>query len=273
MSLSVALVAAGSLTSGCRVGIGNEVGVDRGGGGAITVTVTADDDVRDALSRGGLGDFGDSLFGTAADRRLPAGNGSDDAFADLRDAGWQVDAVSGGIRLSRDFAPGEDLGPALASLGGGDVELSPIRALSVAKRGGFPRDHIEASGSAGLSADAITQLATGTGTGSPTQAEIENVVGMPLADLVSVQFRLDLPGSVDQVDADPAPAASGDLTWDLPGGRMLTFRAESSFWNGFVTLAVTLVVVVVVAFAAFVVWRRIVVVRRRRQRRRPARAR
>lgn len=253
-------------TAACRVEVGSDVSVRRDGGGSITVTVTADDAVRDALARGGLGDFGQALFGAGADRELPSGAGGGDAFADLRAAGWQVDAVAGGVRIQRDFAAGEDLEPVLAGLGGDDPSLSPVPSLSVVHQGGFPRERVEVSGHAGLSSDAVARLATQTGSDSPTAEEMEDVLGASLTDLVTVRFHLDLPGSVDSVDADPAPAAPDDLTWNLPGGRTLDFAAKSSYWSSFVTRTLMVLLVLAVAAVAFVVWRRSVVVRRRRAR-------
>lgn len=263
--LGAGLAVVCAFVGACRVGVGADVAVQRGGSGSIAVTVTADDAVRDALERGGLGDFGESLFGSSPARPLPAGSSGGDAFADLRAAGWQVDAVAGGVGIRRDFAAGEDLGPALAALGGGNAALSPVQSLSVVAGGGFPSDHVEVSGRAGLSEDAVVQLATGVGTAAPTRAEIEDVLGQPVTDLVSVRFHLALPGDVDSVDADPPPASTDDLTWDLPGGRTLEFRAVSSYWNDFVTWTLVAVGVLVAAFVAFVVWRRVVVIRRRRR--------
>lgn len=264
------LVLVCALVAGCRVGVDTGVAVERGGSGSITVVVTADDATRDALARGGLGTFGESLFGSSPQRALPAGSGGGDAFADLRDAGWQVDAVAGGVRVRRDFAAGEDLGPALAALGGGDVDLSPVQALSVSAGGGFPKDEVTVSGRVGLSEDAIVELATRSGAGAganpPTRAEIEDVLGQAVTSLVSVRFHLDLPGSIGDVDADPAPLSADDLTWDLPGGRVLDFTAASSYWNSAVVWTFVVVAVLVVAAAAFVVWRRLVVRRRRRAR-------
>lgn len=227
------------------------------------MTVTADDAVRAALARGGLGDFGQALFGAGADRELPSGAGGGDAFADLRGAGWQVDAVAGGVRIGRDFAPGEDLGSVLAGLGGGDPSLSPAQSLSVVHHSGFPRESVEVSGHAGLSSDAVARLAAQTGSNSPSAEEMEDVLGASLTDLVTVRFHLDLPGSVDSVDADPAPAAPDDLTWDLTGGRTLDFAARSSYWSSFVTWTLTVFVVLAATAAVLVVWRRRVVVRRR----------
>lgn len=264
--LGAGLVLVCALAAACRVGVGTDVTVQRSGSGSISVTVTADDAVRDALARGGLGDFGESLFGTSADRQLPAGRDGGDAFADLRGAGWQVDAAAGGVSIHREFAAGEDLDPVLAGLGGGDPDLSPIHSLTVVAHGGFPSDHVEVSGRVGLSGDAVAQLATQAGSGSPTRAEIEDVLGQPVTDLVTVHFHLDLPGDVGRVDADPAPASPEDLTWDLPGGTTLEFTAESSYWNGFLTWTFVILLVLLLAAVAFVVWRRAVVVRDRRRR-------
>lgn len=261
------------ITAGCRVQVGTEVDVRRDGGGSMTVTVTADDTVRDAFGRAGLADFGQALFGTSADRDLPQGSGGGDAFSDLRAAGWRVDAVGGGIRVVHDFAPGEDLEPILASLGGGDTTLSPIQALNVVHSGGFPRERVEASGRVGLSAEALARLAAQAGSGAPTAAEVEDVLGTTLTDLVTVGFHLDLPGSVGTVDADPAPAATDDLTWELPGGRTLDFGAASSYWSSLVIWTLTVLALAVVTAVVLVVWRRRVVVRRRRGAARSARPR
>lgn len=260
------IVLAAAVTAGCRVVVGSEVEVERSGAGTISIEVTADDAVRAALARGGLGDFGESLFGASAQRQLPPGTDGGDAFADLRSAGWEVVPTANGVRLSRSFVPGEDLDPVLVGLGGGDADLSPIQALEVEKRSGFPSDNIDASGQVGLSVDALATLASGATSNVPAPAEVEDVLGMPLADLVVVRFHLGLPGKVGEVDADPAPAAPDDLTWELEGGRVLRFSASSAFLNGFVTWVLVVVTGLVVGAAVLIVWRRVVVLRRRRGR-------
>lgn len=264
--IGAGLVIAAAITGGCRVSVGSEVEVERSGAGSISVAVTADDAVREALVRGGLGDLGEGLFGGAPQRQLPPGAGGGDAFADLRDAGWDVAPVANGIRMTRRFAAGEDLDAVVAGLGGGDAGLSPIQSLAVEKRSGFPSDNIDASGEVGLSVDALATLASRAASNAPTPAELEDVLGTPLEDLVVVRFHLALPGKVGEVDSDPPPASDDDLTWELQGGRQLRFSARSAFLNGFVVWSLVVLAVVVVGGAILILWRRAVVVRRRRGR-------
>jgi len=249
--------------------VAGDVAVERSGAGVLDVKVTADDAVRDSLDRGGLGELGQSVFGTSADRDISRGPDGADPFADLRRAGWDVQGVPGGVRFRHGWTDPAELDSIVASLGGGDPALSPIQRLEVVKKGGFPKDNLELEATVGLDTGTILTLATRGAPNAPTQGELEDVLGEPLESLVAVRFSVQMPGSVVELRADPAPPSNDDLTWNLAPRQRLELYVHTDFWNAFVRWVTIIAVVLVVAFGAFVIWRRIVVLRRRRGRSRP----
>jgi hypothetical protein len=251
---AAALIALVVMTSACQVGVHIEVIVDDSGSSTVTVTVQADAAV------------------LAASPRLA----SDLVVDDLVTVGWDVTGPEptedGGLQvvLRREVADLAGLAGVLAEIG------PPLRAVEVQRADEFARTtwlftgrSVVSDGSAEfLDADGLLLLGA-----APFMTDLSDL-GRDLGDVLSMQFRLRLPGDMVRTSG----TTTGDtIEWRLPmDGTLVTLEAFSERTDRGATVARTaadvarfVLVVWALVGATFVVW---VLFARRRRRSRHLRA-
>lgn len=236
--------------AGCRVDVAVDLVLDADGTGELAVTAAADSEVVDQAP------------GLAEDLRL------DDAAA----AGWTVEGPTatedGGlsVTLRHPVASAEEATNLLASLG------PPFSDVRLDRATVDDETTVTLSGrltlAAGFDSFADSELLATAG-GSPYADEL---TGVTPAESMSVVFRADLPGEVEETTGE---RRDGALEWDAPldgtsvdlATRTVQHPASGGSWARPVSvLALVLLLAWIAALVAFVV--SVVRVRRRRRARR-----
>jgi hypothetical protein len=205
------------VVSACRITTEVSVDVRDDGSGTVTVDVRFD---ADAVAR-----VPDLATGLRTD--------------DLRDAGWQVtvgEPTADGVtyRATKPFAGAGDLPAVLAELTGPDGflrDVALVRERSFAEvRWRFTATADLSGGVVGFGDERLSALLGATPLGRDPVA-LEQELGVPLADAVSVELALRLPAGIEDSDGRVLGPTS---SWSLPLGappQELRATSHETVWT------------------------------------------
>lgn len=235
-----------ALAAGCQLDTRVAIDVREDGSGRVEVSVALDE---------------------AAAERVP-GLADQLAVDDLVATGWTVSGPSldadglTWIRASKPFASPERAALVLDEITGAD---GPLRDIAVSRHPSLFWDEWQLTGTvdlgdglAGFSDDALRERLDGTNVGL-TDDEIAAIAGRPLAEVLTLEVAVSLPGEVSA----NGRAEGGRAVWEPELGERLELTATGSRLH---TATITWLVVAATAALALVV----VVVRRARRRHRRA---
>jgi hypothetical protein len=240
----VALLLVAVLLSGCTLQAAVDTKVEPDGSGTVGIALTADKAVQDSLSDttdslggklgGILGILGD-LSGVTKD--IP--KSADDLFNLIIGAipgGWDIERgtdASGArwYRLTHDFADSQEFEEILSG-----KFLSAIMAT----------EEVSLTTDKGLFSTKTVYSVTGRAGSVASGAErVTDLAGRLIGDVLVVENRLTLPGSLKDNNADVVQGNS--LVWNLDGSETREMRAESVTYHWRAIIAAIFAAIVVIA--------------------------
>ncbi len=213
-AVAAGIAVAALVLTGCRADIVVGVDANPDGSGRVRVEVVVDKEVTDAV------DLSTQL-----------------KVDDLRATGWTVEGPtprSGGLTAvvaTKPFSDPAGAAKAMGEISGAD---GPFKGFALTRKHSFTKTTTTFDGTVdftkGLAAfgDPAVGAALGTGDLGVDQKALEKQIGAPLANVVSVQVSVSVPGSVDS--NTPTQVGNG-ATWRPKLTERITMHAEGQAWN------------------------------------------